>query len=194
MRKLASGPVLAAAAMVLASCAGNGAGDADRPCDGPGTGGPRVVYRTEPTPDAPRVTRASVEQTIEVMCRRARALGAGGSRIRSVRRNRIVVRLGPGPDSSQTAVALGVPARLAFYDWDANVIGNPDRPLPDQVQAVRRAEAATAKAEEDDLPPTGAEQSTVDRYGGDERRVRAFYDRRNDAIGPTYYAAAAGKV
>src|SRR3982751_319263 len=96
MRKLASGLVLAAAALVLASCAAGGAGDADRPCNGPGTGGPRVVYRTEPTPDSPRVTRAPVDLTIEVMCRRARALGADGSRIRSVRHNRIVVRLGPG--------------------------------------------------------------------------------------------------
>src|SRR3954453_10805137 len=194
MRKLASGPVLAAAAMVLASCASGGAGDADRPCNGPGTGGPRVVYRPEPTPDAPGVTRASVEQTIEVMCRRARALGARGSRIRSVRRNRIVVRLGPGPDASQTAVALGIPARLAFYGWDANVIGNPDQPITDLARAVRRAEGAQARPEEDDLPPTGAEQSTIDRYDGDQARIRNFYDRRNDAIGATYYAESGGRV
>src|SRR5215217_6654755 len=194
MRKLAGGLVLAAAAMVLASCAGNGAGDADRPCDGPGTGGPRVVYRPEPTPDAPRVTRASVEQTIEVMCRRARALGARGSRIRAVRRSRIVVRLGPGKDAAQTAVALGIPARLAFYDWDANVIGNPDQPLTDLLRAVRRAEAAEPQAEEADLPATGVEESTIDRYGGDEQRIRSFYDRRNDAVGATYYAEAAGRI
>jgi hypothetical protein len=194
MRKLACGPVLAAAAIVLASCAGNGAGDADRPCDGPGTGGPRVVYRPEPTPDAPRVTRASVEQTIEVMCRRARALGARGSRIRAVRRNRIVVRLGPGDDASQTAVALGIPARLAFYDWDANVIGNPDQPITDLARAVHRAERAEPRAEEDDLPATGAEENTIDRYEGDEARIRNFYDRRNDAIGATYYAEAGGRV
>jgi preprotein translocase subunit SecD len=194
MRKLASGLVTAAAAMVLASCAGNGAGDADRPCNGPGTGGPRVVYRPEPTPDAPRVTRASVEQTIEVMCERARALGARGSRIRSVRRSRIVVRLGPGDDASQIAVALGIPARLAFYDWDANVIGNPDQPLTDLARAVHRAEAAEPLAEEDDLPATGAEQTTIDRYDGDEERIRTFYDRRNDAIGATYYAEAGGRV
>lgn len=194
MRKLASGPVVAAAAIVLASCAGNSGGDADRPCNGPGTGGPRVVYRAEPTPDAPRVTRAAVEQTIEVMCERARALGARGSRIRSVRRSRIVVRLGPGPGASQTAVALGIPARLAFYDWDANVIGNPDQPLADLARAVRRAEAAEPSAEDADLPATGAEQSTIDRYGGDQERIRRFYDRRNDATGATYYAQAGGRV
>ena len=194
MRKLAGGLFLTAAATVLASCAGNGAGDAARPCEGPGTGGPRVVYRPEPTPDAPRVTRASVEQTIEVMCTRARALGARGSRIRAVRRSRIVVRLGPGDDAAQTAVALGIPARLAFYDWDANVIGNPDQPLTDLLRAVHRAESARPRAEEEDLPATGAEESTIDRYGGDEARIRTFYDRRNDAIGATYYAEAGGRV
>src|SRR3954451_17130434 len=150
MRKLASGPVLAAAAMVLASCAGNGAADADRPCDGPGTGGPRVVYRPEPTPDAPRVTRASVEQTIEVMCRQARELGARGSRVRAVRGNRIVVRLGPGDGASQAAVAVGIPARLAFYAWDANVVGNPDQPITDLARAVRRADGELPPAEEDE--------------------------------------------
>jgi preprotein translocase subunit SecD len=195
MRKLASGCLAAAAAIVLASCAAGGAGDADRPCNGPGTGGPRVVYRPEPTPDAPRVTRASVEQTIEVMCRRTRALGARGSRIRPVRSNRIVVRLGPGENASQTAVAIGIPARLAFYDWDSNVIGNPDRPLTDLARAVHRAERARPRAEEADLPASGAEDSTVNRYGGDEARIRTFYDRRNDAIGATYYAETAdGRV
>jgi preprotein translocase subunit SecD len=194
MRKLASASVLAAAATVLAACAGNGAGDADRPCEGPGTGGPRVVYRPEPTPNAPRVTRAAVEQTIEVMCDRAGALGARGSRIRAVRDSRIVVRLGPGDDAAQTAVAIGIPARLAFYDWDANVIGNPDQPITDLTRAVARAERASPVGEEEDLPATGAEQSTIDRYGGDQARIRTFYDRRNDAIGATYYAEAAGRI
>src|SRR3954453_10796977 len=194
MRKLASGVVAAATAIQLTGCAGNGSGDADRPCDGPGTGGPRVVYRAEPTPDAPRVTRVAIEQTIEVMCDRARPLGSRGSRIRSVRGSRIVVRLGPGESASQTAVALGIPARLAFYDWDANVIGNPDQPLTDLAHAVRRAERAQPRAEEDDLPPTGAEQGTIDRYDGDQARIRNFYDRRNDAIGATYYAESGGRV
>ena len=194
MRKLASGVVAAAAAALLAACAGSGDGQADRPCEGPGTGGPRVVYRPEPTPDAPRVTRVAIDQTIEVMCRRSRALGASGARIRAVGGKRIVVRLGPGKDAAQTVVALGIPARLAFYDWDGNVIGNPDRPLPDLMQAVRRAEAAEPQAEEEDIPAGGAERSTVERYRGDDRRVRAFYDRRNDAVGPTYYAQSGGRT
>jgi preprotein translocase subunit SecD len=194
MRKLASGAAALAAAALLSACAGAGDEQANRPCDGPGTGGPRVVYRPEPTPDAPRVTRVAIEQTIEVMCRRARALGARGARIRPLHGDRIGVRLGPGDTASQTAVALGVPARLAFYDWDANVIGNPDRPLPDLMRAVRRAESARPQAEEDDLPPGGAEERTVNRYHGDEARIRVFYDRRNDAVGPTYYAESKGRV
>jgi preprotein translocase subunit SecD len=194
MRKLRSCAALAIAGVALASCGGSGGGQADRPCEGPGTGGPRVVYRPEPTPAAPRVNRAAIEQTIEVMCRRTRALGSRGARIREVRGNRIVVRLGPGPDASQTAVALGVPARLAFYDWDGNVIGSPDRPLPDLLRAVRRAESERPQAEPSDLPAAGAEEQTIDRYKGDEERIRAFYDRRNDASGPTYYAEADGRI
>jgi preprotein translocase subunit SecD len=194
MRKLRSAAVLATVAAALSSCAGSGDGQADRPCVGPGTGGPRVVYRPEPTPLAPVVTRAAIEQTIEVMCRRARALGSDGARIREVRGNRIVVRLGPGPDASQTAVALGVPARLAFYDWDGNVIGSPDRPLPDLLRAVRRAEAESPRAEPEDVPASGPQQRTVDRFKGDSMRIQAFYDRRNDSSGPSYYAEAGGRV
>jgi preprotein translocase subunit SecD len=194
MQKLGSGAVALALAVGLTSCAGSGEEQANRPCEGPGTGGPRVVYRPEPTPDAPRVTRAGIEQTIEVMCKRSRALGAHGARIREARGDRIVVRLGAGPEAAQTATALGIPARLAFYDWDSNVIGSPDRALPDLLQAVRRAERARPKAEPDDLPAAGAEQRTVERYHGDQARIEAFYDRRNDASGPSYFAEAGGRI
>jgi preprotein translocase subunit SecD len=194
MRKLGSGAVLLALAVALASCSGAGEEQANRPCEGPGTGGPRVVYRPEPTPEAPRVTRAGIEQTIEVMCKRARSLGAHGARIREVRGDRIVVRLGAAPEAAQTATALGVPARLAFYDWDSNVIGSPDRPLPDLLRAVRRAEAERPRAEPADLPAAGAEQRTVERFHGDQRRIEAFYDRRNDVTGASYYAEAGGRI
>ena len=194
MRHLASALILATVAASLAACATGNDPQADRACEGPGTGGPRVVYRAEPTPDAPRVTRAGIEQTIEVMCRRSRALGSDGARIRRLRGNRIGVRLGPGPDASQTAVALGVPARLAFYDWDRNVIGSPDRPLPDLLRAVRRAEAARPEAELEDVPATGADERTARRLNGDEQRIRRFYDRANNASGATYYAEADGRI
>jgi preprotein translocase subunit SecD len=194
MRKLRSAAVLLAVAAGLASCSSGGDEQANRPCEGPGTGGPRVVYRPEPTPDAPRVTPVGIEQTIEVMCRRSRALGAHGARIREVSGDRIVVRLGPGAASLQAATALGIPARLAFYDWDSNVIGSPDRPLPDLLRAVRRAESERPRAEPEDVPAAGAERQTVERYKGDQRRIDAFYDRRNDASGPSYYAEAGGKI
>jgi hypothetical protein len=193
MPKLGSYVAIAVAAVVLASCAGGG-DEASRPCAGPGTGGPSVVYRAEPTPDAPRVTRAGVEQTIEVMCRRARALGSNGARIRELSDGRIGVKLGPGPDASQTAVALGFPARLAFYNWDKVVIGNPDRPIADLLTAVRRAETSQPTPDASDIPPDGPEQRTVDRLHGDMAAIERFYDRKNDASGPSYYAESGGRI
>jgi preprotein translocase subunit SecD len=191
MRTLA---IVLAASLAIAGCAGTDEPDADRPCEGPGTGGPRAIYRAEPTPDAPRVNRAALESTAEVMCRRAQSLGSRGARIRPLRGGRIGVRLGPSDDANQTVIALGVPARLAFYDWDANVIGSPDRPVADLQRAVERAESVRPEAEAEDLPPTGPERRTVRRFRGDEARIRAFYDRRNDASGATYYAAAGAEV
>jgi preprotein translocase subunit SecD len=188
MPKRVIGLAVAVGTVALAGCAANRGAVAEGPCDGPGTGGPRVVYRAEPTTEEPRVTSAGIERTIEVMCKRSRELGAQGARIVRLRGNRIVVRLGPGQDSTQTAIAVGIPARLAFYDWDKNVIGNPDVPDRDLLKAVRRAAAARPAAEPSDLPAGGAEPETVTRYGGDARRVEAFYDRRNDAAVQTYYA------
>jgi preprotein translocase subunit SecD len=177
------------AALGLAACGGPN----DPVACGP-TGGPRVVFRAEPTPDEPRVTSAGIERTIDAMCKRSRELGADGARIVRLRGNRIVVRLGPGADAAQTAVALGIPARLAFYDWDANVIGSPDRPLPDLLHAVRRAAGSAPRGEPSDLPPGGAEEQTAGRLHGDQQRIQAFYDRRNDASGASYFAAAGGRI
>src|SRR3954453_13907273 len=168
MRKALRGAVLMTVAVGLASCSGASDEQANRPCEGPGTGGPRVVYHPEPTPDAPRVSRAGIEQTIEVRRRRSSARGAHGARNRAVRGDRIVLRLGPGPEAAQTATALGVPGRLAFYDWDPNVIGSPARPRPDLLRAVRRAEAERPRAEPEDVPVAGAGQRTVERYKGDQ--------------------------
>jgi preprotein translocase subunit SecD len=177
--------------LAVAGCGTNGDPLDDSPCTGPGTGGPRVVYRAEPTNEEPRVTSAGIEQTIAVMCKRTRQLGAEGALIERLRGNRIVVRLGPGASSARTAIAAGFPARLAFYDWDSNVIGNPEVPQTDLRKAVKKASVAKPIAEPSDLPPGGAEPETLQRYHGDQQKIQRFYDRRNNATVPTYYAFAA---
>src|SRR5690349_20505974 len=191
MPKRVIGLALGLSVLAVAGCGSGGDPLADGPCTGPGTGGPRVVYRAEPTNEEPRVTSAGIEQTIDVMCKRTRQLGAQGALIERLRGNRIVVRLGPGASSARTAIAAGFPARLAFYDWDGNVIGNPEVPQTDLRKAVREASLAKPIAEASDLPPGGAEQETVQRYDNDQQRIQAFYDRRNNATVPTYYAFAA---
>jgi hypothetical protein len=177
-----------AAIVALAGCGTARDQAADQPCTGPGTGGPRAVYRAEPTPDEPAVTAAGLEGTIDVMCKRAHALGADGARIVRLRSNRIVVRLGPGKNAEQTAKAVGVPARISLYDWDNNVVGNADRPLPDLIQAVRRASSRSPQPEDEDLPMGGAEQQTSQRLRDDPEKLALFYDELNDASGPSYWA------
>jgi preprotein translocase subunit SecD len=188
MPKRVIGLAVALGALAVAGCGASQDEISNGPCNGPGTGGPRVVYRAEPTSEEPRVTSAGIQRTIDVMCKRSRQLGAEGALIDRLSGNRIVVRLGPGADSSQTAVAVGIPARLAFYDWDSNVIGNPEVPETDLRKAVKAASLAHPNAEVSDLPPGGAEQETVQRYHGDQQRIDAFYDRRNNATVPSYYA------
>jgi preprotein translocase subunit SecD len=188
MPKRVIGLVALGGALALAGCGTDRAGLSDGPCNGPGTGGPRVVYRAEPTAEEPRVSSAGIEQTIDVMCKRSRQLGAPGALIERLRANRIVVRLGPGQTAPQIAAAVGIPARLSFYDWDGNVLGNPEVPETDLRKAVKAAAADRPAAEQSDLPPGGAEEETVQRYHGDQVRIERFYDRRNNATVPTYYA------
>jgi preprotein translocase subunit SecD len=176
-----------AMAVALSACGTQRQQTADQPCTGPGTGGPRAAYRAEPTPAEPAVTAAGLESTIAVMCKRAHALGAEGARIVRLRSNRIVVRLGPGKNAEQTAKAVGVPARISLYDWDNNVVGNADRPLPDLIQAVRRASSRSPQPETEDLPMGGAEEQTTQRLNDDPEKLALFYDELNDASGPSYW-------
>ena len=162
-------------ALLVAACAGNAPSDADRACEGPGTGGPRVVYRAEPTPDAPRVTRAGVEQTIEVMCRRSRALGvARRAHPRGCAATGSASGSAPGPTPRRRRSRSASPRGWPSTTGTRNVIGNPDRPLPDLLRRSSGRRPPGPQAEHEDLPADGPDERTADRLNRDEQRIRAL--------------------
>jgi SecD/SecF fusion protein len=91
----------------------------------PPSGGLRITFRAEPSPQVPRVTAGAISRTMTVMRRRLRTLGAGpGFTVARSGVNEIVVS---GPRVSAGARAriervVGQTAELFFYDWEANAL------------------------------------------------------------------------
>jgi preprotein translocase subunit SecD len=100
---------------------------------------------TSPRGGAPEP--GSVEAAMRVMCERARALDVK-ARVTTSGPDRIEVQV----DREADAARLAAPGRLAFYDWEPNVFGDPDAPLNDLDEAVRTAARVRPRAEATDVP------------------------------------------
>jgi len=89
-------------------------------------GGVTLVYRAEPTAQAPIVNRAAVASAVSLMRRRIAELGAAGVAVTSGG-TKIFVHVGSRTSTSQEQLnraeqLVGTTARLEFYDWEANAL------------------------------------------------------------------------
>jgi SecD/SecF fusion protein len=102
-------------------------------------GGVELVYQGEPTPQQPKVTPDAIDRSLEIIRERTDKLGVAEPEIARVGADQITVGL-PDVKNAQRAIdQVGTTAQLFFYDWEPNVIGSPDRPLPKIYDAVLRA-------------------------------------------------------
>jgi preprotein translocase subunit SecD len=92
----------------------------------------------------------AVDRAVRVVCERAEERGITVS-VRRQGRDRIAI--GVPSERERDLPALTAPGQLALYDWEPNVIGDPDQPLSDLRQAVSRAARAKPRAEPTDVPP-----------------------------------------
>lgn len=91
-------------------------------------GGVEVILEGRPTAEA-AVNNESLEKAVEVIRKRVDTFGVSEPEIQTQGNNQIVVAL-PGEKDSQTVVKdLIRPAQLAFYDFEANVVGAPSDDL-----------------------------------------------------------------
>lgn len=92
-----------------------------------------VVYRAEPTPQVPVVNRAAMARAVSLLRHRiAVVLGAGqrSATVTSSGTEIFVHVAGQGRISPQLLLPLiGTSARLAFYDWEANVLAPSGKPV-----------------------------------------------------------------
>src|SRR5690349_5409002 len=85
-------------------------------------GGVELVYQGEPTPQTPHVTQDSLNRAIAIMRSRVDQLGVSEPQIQTNGGNQISVALPDVKDTAKAIQEVGKPARLEFYDWEANVL------------------------------------------------------------------------
>ncbi len=106
--------------------------------------------------------------------------------------NQISIGLPNVKNAERAIEQVGSTAQLQFYDWEPNVLGRgPNQPFSGSkslFQAVEAASKAKPKAERTDLPQGGASDEIEERFNGDQKKIRGYYDRQNDTTTqPRYY-------
>ncbi len=139
---------LAAVACALPMAACGGGQQEVAGCDGsPPEDAVEVSFRMVPAPALGAVSGSEAEATRENLCDRAKALGVDDVVVRG-EDNQVEVFLA-GEDAERAAELIGEPARIGFYDWEANVILDPavrsprptETPFKREYDAVRFAAA-----------------------------------------------------
>jgi SecD/SecF fusion protein len=101
-------------------------------------GGVELVYQGEPTPQT-KVTPEAVDRSIDILRKRVDQLGVAEPEIQRIGSDQISVGLPGVKDLARAKKQVGTTAQLFFYDWEKNVIGNPQTPLPSLYDAVKKA-------------------------------------------------------
>jgi SecD/SecF fusion protein len=154
-------------------------------------GGVELVYEGRPTPQVPEVTPQAIDDAIETIRKRTDALGVSEPEIQRAGADQISIGL-PDVDNADRAIAqVGTTAQLQFYDWEPNArFPGPDADFAGKdalYDAVEEASKAKPKADADDIPPEGVSDEIEERFGGDEKKIQEYYDRRNDSHEGRYY-------
>ncbi len=157
-------------------------------------GGVELVYEGRPTPQVPEVTPQSIDDAIGTIRKRTDALGVSEPEIQRAGANQISIGL-PNVSNADRAIAqVGTTAQLQFYDWEPNVLTEgdrgPDSPFSGSkalFNAVTLASKSKPKAEANDIPSGGPSKEIEQRFGGDQKKIQAYYDRRNDTSRAEYY-------
>jgi SecD/SecF fusion protein len=117
-------------------------------------GGVELVYQGEPTPQT-KVTPEAVDRSIDIIRERVDQLGVAEPEIQRIGSDQISVGLPGVKDLARAKKQVGTTAQLFFYDWEKNVIGNPQTPLPSLYDAVKKA--SVRKPEIDGNNTTGTQ-------------------------------------
>jgi SecD/SecF fusion protein len=91
-------------------------------------GGTELVYQGRPTPQNPEVEPADIDRAIEIIRDRTDALGVSEPEIARVGSDQVTVGLPDVQNAERAIEQVGSTAQLYFYDWEPNVLPDPDAP------------------------------------------------------------------
>jgi SecD/SecF fusion protein len=161
-------------------------------------GGVELVYQGRPTPKVPKVTPQAIDDAIATIRKRTDALGVSEPEIQRAGTDQISIGLPAVKNARRAIKQVGTTAQLQFYDWEPNVLGSrgPQAPYSGShalFDAVKVAAKQKPRAEPTDIPPDEPSPAVKRRFGGDQKKIEAFYDRRNDTATDKYYLFSAGQ-
>lgn len=162
-----------------------------------GGGGFALVFRAEPTPQVPVVTRSAVARTVVLMRHRiAAALPSGRSRVAvSSAGDTISVRVASGSRVSRAQLLLLVATtgHLAFYDWEANAL-TPNGKIAASQLSQQNPPALKISQGSGSAAPGSAGAGSMSLYQAvrlASRQPKQQSTAASSRIGPEYFAFAA---
>ncbi len=91
------------------------------------SGGTELVYQARPTPQTPEVTPDAMDRAIEVIRRKIDSFGVSEPEISRLGSTQLVVGLPNVQNTGQAIQQIGKTSQLHLYDFEANVIPNPQQ-------------------------------------------------------------------
>ena len=90
------------------------------------SGGTELIYQGRPTPQNPEIEGEDMDRSIEIIRERTDTLGVSEPEISRLGTDSVRVGL-PDVQNAERAIAqVGDTAQLFFYDWETNVVPNPN--------------------------------------------------------------------
>jgi SecD/SecF fusion protein len=126
-------------------------------------GGTELIYQGRPTPQNPTIDGADMDRSIEIIRERTDKLGVAEPEISRIGEDSVRVGL-PDVENAERAIAqVGETAQMFFYDWEPNVIANPnarnatpaESPFPRIYDAVQLASKQQPECFEDSCTTAG---------------------------------------
>jgi SecD/SecF fusion protein len=124
-------------------------------------GGTELIYQGRPTPQNPTIDGEDMDRSIEIIRERTDKLGVAEPEISRIGDDSVRVGLPDVQNADRAIAQVGDTAQMFFYDWEPNVIPNPnasdpaENPFPRIYDAVQFASQQKPECFEDSCTTTG---------------------------------------
>ncbi len=127
------------------------------------SGGTELIYQGRPTPQNPEIESDDIQRSIEIIRERTDSLGVAEPEISQLGTDSVRVGLPDVQNAERAIEQVGETAQLFFYDWEPNVVPNPNAPpdrrtesdIPRLYDAVQLASQREPECVEDRCTTTG---------------------------------------